>query len=382
MTKLSLPPLALYIHIPWCEKKCPYCDFNSHVSTHIPEKDYIDALLRDIESELPYVQGRDIESIFIGGGTPSLFKASSIERLLNGLQQHLTFSANIEITMEANPSSSEQEQFYGLKQAGVNRLSIGVQSFHDQQLRALGRVHCAEEAHQAIQAAQTAGFERINVDIMHGLPQQTVEAALEDLRLAIASGVSHISWYQLTIEKNTAFFRNPPTLPVEDILANTQDLGMELLMQSGFNQYEVSAFSKPGQEARHNLNYWRFGDYLAIGAGAHGKITLAEQGYIIRYSKTRVPKDYLARTHDFLAKAPEPLAENDILFEYLMNGLRLVEGTTIKNFEQSTGFTAEQLKTYCQPMFKRDLLTIDDKIATTELGFRYLNSALELLIEL
>lgn len=380
MAKLSLPPLALYIHIPWCEKKCPYCDFNSHVSTHIPESDYIDALLRDAENELPYVQGREVESIFIGGGTPSLFKASSIERLLAGLKQRLVFSKNIEITMEANPGSSEQQKFQALRQAGVNRLSIGVQSFHNQQLRALGRVHSASEAKQAVTAAKNAGFERINLDIMHGLPQQTVETALEDLRLAIASGVSHISWYQLTIEKNTAFFSNPPLLPVEDILANTQDLGMELLSQAGFQQYEVSAFSQTGQEAKHNLNYWRFGDYLAIGAGAHGKITLPEQNSIIRYSKTRVPKDYLAREHDFLANKPNALTENDILFEYLMNGLRLVEGTSAANFEQTTGNNLERLKTFCQPMLSRDLIKIDENIVATPLGFRYLNSALELLI--
>lgn len=380
MAKLSLPPLALYIHIPWCEKKCPYCDFNSHVSTHIPESDYVDALLRDAESELPYVQGREIESIFIGGGTPSLFKASSIERLLTGLKQRLAFSENIEITMEANPGSSEQQKFQGLHQAGVNRLSIGVQSFHDQQLQALGRVHNASEAKQAVTAAKNAGFERINLDIMHGLPQQTVEAALEDLRLAIASGVSHISWYQLTIEKNTAFFSNPPLLPVEDILANTQDLGMELLSQAGFQQYEVSAFSQIGQEAKHNLNYWRFGDYLAIGAGAHGKITLPEQNSIIRYSKTRVPKDYLAREQDFLASKPNALAENDILFEYLMNGLRLIKGTSAANFEQTTGYSLECLKEFCQPLLSRELIEIDKNIVATPLGFRYLNSALELLL--
>jgi putative oxygen-independent coproporphyrinogen III oxidase len=379
MANLQLPPLSLYIHIPWCEKKCPYCDFNSHVTQIIPETDYINALLRDAESERQYVQGRKIHSIFIGGGTPSLFSAQSIAVLLEKLSQCFGFEDDIEITMEANPGSSEQKKFADLLNAGINRLSIGVQSFHDQQLRALGRVHCADEAKNAIKAAQQAGFQRINVDLMHGLPKQSIDAALQDLQTAIDFGVAHISWYQLTIEKNTAFFRDPPLLPIEDTLADIQDQGFELLSKAGFQQYEVSAFAKAGQAARHNLNYWHFGDYLAIGAGAHAKITLPEQQQIIRYHKTRVPKDYLARGNDFTSQT-QVLTKDELVFEYLMNSLRLVDGTPSDEFTPRTGLTLEQLKQACQPLLERKLMTIDQRICTTELGFRYLNSALELLL--
>lgn len=375
----ALPPLALYIHIPWCEKKCPYCDFNSHVAQTIPEDDYIQALLRDAQSQVDWVQGREISSIFIGGGTPSLFKAESIAYLLDALAKLFYFSDGIEITMEANPGSSEQAKFAALKQAGVTRLSIGVQSFGDTQLGALGRVHCADEAHKAIKAAQLAGFERINVDLMHGLPQQSEAMALADLQYAIDAGIQHISWYQLTIEQNTAFFRDPPLLPVEDTLANIQDRGFALLQQHGFVQYEVSAFAKPGQEAQHNINYWQFGDYLAIGAGAHGKITLPAQEQVMRFNNTRAPKDYLARTDSYIAQT-QYLSRDELIFEYLMNALRLVNGVEAAQFSHRTGISLEVLKKHCQPMIDKKLLLIDERIRTTDLGFRYLNSVLESLL--
>lgn len=376
---LRLPPLALYIHIPWCEKKCPYCDFNSHVSHAIPEQDYIAALLRDAQSELSYVQGREISSIFIGGGTPSLFSAQSIAYLLEQLSAVFSFAADIEITMEANPGSSEQQKFADLFNAGVNRISLGIQSFHDQQLQALGRIHCANEAQAAIQAAQQAGFQRINIDLMHGLPDQTTAMAMQDLQTAIDAGVSHISWYQLTIEQNTEFYRYPPLLPVEDTLADIQDNGFSLLQKNGFAQYEVSAFSKPGQQARHNINYWQFGDYLAIGAGSHGKITRPDTQQIIRYHKTRAPKDYLARSDHFLAQQ-QILEPDDILFEYLMNGLRLVDGVPLSNFSARTGLAADVLQQRCQPLIDKGLLSMGENIRTTETGFRYLNSVLEALL--
>lgn len=375
----ALPPLALYIHIPWCEKKCPYCDFNSHVAQTIPEDDYIQALLRDAQSQVDWVLGREISSIFIGGGTPSLFKAESIAYLLDALAKLFHFSDGIEITMEANPGSSEQAKFAALKQAGVTRLSIGVQSFGDTQLGALGRVHCADEAHKAIKAAQLAGFERINVDLMHGLPQQSEAMALADLQYTIDAGIQHISWYQLTIEQNTAFFRDPPLLPVEDTLANIQDRGFALLQQHGFVQYEVSAFAKPGQEAQHNINYWQFGDYLAIGAGAHGKITLPAQEQVMRFNNTRAPKDYLARTDSYIAQT-QYLSRDELIFEYLMNALRLVNGVEAAQFSHRTGISLEVLKKHCQPMIDKKLLLIDERIRTTDLGFRYLNSVLESLL--
>lgn len=379
MPELSLPPLALYIHIPWCEKKCPYCDFNSHVSPVIPEAEYISCLLNDAKIQLAYVQGRSISSIFIGGGTPSLFSAHSIGFLLEELAKILHFTADIEITMEANPGSSEQQKFAELFSAGVNRLSLGVQSFHDQQLLKLGRIHCADEAIKAVTAAQKAGFKRINIDLMHGLPDQTTQMAMQDLTRAIDTGVSHISWYQLTIEQNTEFYRYPPLLPVEDTLADIQDKGFALLQAQGFKQYEVSAFCKGDQQARHNINYWQFGDYLAIGAGAHGKITLKDSAQIIRFNKTRLPKDYLARTTDFNAQV-QTLERDDILFEYLMNGLRLTEGVSLQDFRAYTGFDDAALIKRCQPLINKQLLVIDEKIRTTELGFRYLNSVLEELL--
>lgn len=376
MANLQLPPLALYIHIPWCEKKCPYCDFNSHVTQVIPEAEYVDALIRDALSQLHYVQGREIVSIFIGGGTPSLFSASAIKKVLDKLKRIFQFAADIEITMEANPGSSEQKKFAELYQAGVNRLSLGVQSFQDHQLTKLGRIHNSGEAIKAVKAARDAGFTRINIDLMHGLPDQTTALALEDLQTAIDTGVSHISWYQLTIEQNTEFYRYPPLLPVEDTLADIQDRGFALLEAHGFNQYEVSAFCKEGQQARHNVNYWQFGDYLAIGAGAHGKITLPEKNEIIRFNNTRLPKDYLARTNDFTAQI-QTLEHDDVVFEFLMNGLRLTEGVSVESFAAYTGCDESELRERCKSLLEKKLMVIDERIRTTPLGFRYLNTVLE-----
>jgi putative oxygen-independent coproporphyrinogen III oxidase len=377
---LSLPPLSLYIHIPWCAKKCPYCDFNSHVdATGIPEAAYIDCLLRDLESELPYVQGRQLQSIFIGGGTPSLFSASGIARILEACANKLPFADNIEITMEANPGSSEQQKFADLYHAGINRLSIGIQSFQQEHLTRLGRVHNSHEALDAVIATQKVGFKRINLDLMHGLPGQTVEQALADVQQAINTGVEHISWYQLTIEQNTEFFRYPPVLPVEDELADIQEAGFSLLHNNGFRQYEISAFSKNQQQARHNLNYWQFGDYLAIGAGAHGKITVLDQQHIIRYQKTRLPKDYMARTTEFGLPA-EKIATDDVLFEGLMNCLRLNEGMDTESLLRYTGASHEKLQNLCQPLVNDGLLLIGNTIHATPLGRRYLNTVLERLL--
>ena len=377
---LELPPLSLYIHIPWCAKKCPYCDFNSHVSgSGIPEALYIDCLLRDLENELAYVQGRKLHSIFIGGGTPSLFSAQGIARILDACASRLDFYHDIEITMEANPGSSEQQKFADLYTAGVNRLSLGIQSFKEQHLKRLGRIHNQNEALSAITSAQKAGFRRINIDLMHGLPDQTPEEALNDLQQAIDTGVTHISWYQLTIEPNTEFYRYPPALPVDDILADIQEHGLVLLEKHDFHQYEISAFSKPGQQARHNLNYWRFGDYLAIGAGAHGKITLPAEERIIRYAKTRLPKDYMARNTQF-GNDPEPLNNEDRLFEALMNCLRLNAGMPTNDLLRFTGCNEKELQQLCNPLMNEGLLSIDRSIKATIQGRRYLNSVLERLL--
>lgn len=379
---LVLPPLSLYIHFPWCEKKCPYCDFNSHVSTSgIPEKEYIQALINDLEHELPYVQGRKIETLFMGGGTPSLFSAEAIQQLLEHCRTKLEFADNIEITMEANPGSSEQKKFAALIDAGVNRLSLGIQSFNDAHLKKIGRIHNSSEAKTAVTAAKQAGFKRINIDLMHGLPGQTPAQALNDLQQAISLGVEHISWYQLTIEQNTEFYRCPPLLPMEDTLADIYDAGIQLLQTNGFEQYEISAYCKNGQQARHNINYWQFGDYLAIGAGAHGKITLPNKNKVIRYHKTRTPKDYLTRTESFVAEVTV-IENSELMIEGLINCLRLTNGMLLDDFLKYTSTDKQQLLELCQPLINDGLITLSSSIKATELGRQYLNNILVRIIQI
>lgn len=378
---LLLPPLSLYIHIPWCVRKCPYCDFNSHEPDNnkektIPEQDYIDQLLHDLEQDLSLVQGRVLQSVFFGGGTPSLFSAQSIKFILDGVQEKIPFADDIEITLEANPGTAEAEKFLGFRAAGVNRLSIGVQSFQSQHLQALGRIHDGEQAVRAVAMAQAAGFERINIDLMHGLPEQTVEEALADLRQALDLGVSHLSWYQLTIEPNTVFYRQPPPLPAEEALWDIQQAGLLLLQQHGFNQYEVSAFAREGQQCRHNLNYWQFGDYLGIGAGAHGKMTLPAEDRILRYSKTRLPRDYLERGDHCLAEQHDLLAA-DLPFEFMLNALRLADGVPQTLFAERTGIPFKAIETIWCELQHRGLVTGDKaRLATTSHGFLFLNDVL------
>jgi putative oxygen-independent coproporphyrinogen III oxidase len=337
---MNLPPLSLYVHVPWCVRKCPYCDFNSHAQTgDLPERDYVDAMLEDLDQDLALIQGRPLQSIFIGGGTPSLFSETAYQRLLDGLKQRLSFAADIEITLEANPGTVDVEigasRFEGYRAAGINRLSIGVQSFDRRQLQKLGRIHSNSDALHAIATAKRAGFTNFNIDLMHGLNQQSGAAAIDDLQIAIDAGAPHISWYQLTIEPNTEFYSRPPILPVEtDIMAMQRD-GFALLQHAGFERYEVSAFARPGHRARHNLNYWQFGDYLALGAGAHGKITTLS-GDIVRYQKTRKPDDYLKRSPSRSSKS-ENITQEDIPLEFMMNALRLNEGFSRTLFEQRSG---------------------------------------------
>jgi putative oxygen-independent coproporphyrinogen III oxidase len=393
---LILPPLSLYIHIPWCIRKCPYCDFNSHqANADIPEAAYVEALRLDLEQDTCLAQGRKLTSIFFGGGTPSMLSAKAIAQIISSAEKIMGFEQDIEITLEANPGTFEQEKFSGFCTAGVNRLSIGVQSFNDVQLKALGRVHGREEALRAVDVARKAGFNNINLDLMHGLPEQTCEAAQADLTQAIALAPEHISWYQLTIEKNTEFYSAPPLLPVEDILADIQDAGQALLAQAGYAQYEISAYAKHKKTSRHNINYWQFGDYLGIGAGAHGKITQLEQQRIIRLWKTRLPKHYLDNLNSLdnaaiqkigtqpsnhqnqFCGGSEILSLESLPLEYLMNILRLNEGAPASYLAERTGLSLNALEPQWQNLTQQHLVEhTHGVLRTTDLGRRYLNRVL------
>ena len=388
-------PLALYIHMPWCVKKCPYCDFNSHA---VPqgmfsvdgtlslslEQEYLSALVADAAQQVEWAAGRALSSIFIGGGTPSLISAKGYKMLFTELRQLFVFAEDCEITLEANPGTLEHAPFAEYLDAGINRLSLGVQTFDDVLLQTLGRVHGSDEARLAIQRARSDGFERLNVDLMHGLPDQTVEQALFDLKSAIDYGASHISWYQLTIEPNTVFFRTQPVLPDEDRLADIQAAGEALLRAHGFVQYEVSAWAKE-RPSQHNLNYWQFGDYLAIGAGAHGKVTVLNEQLqssaapliIYRFQKSRLPKDYLAQI-PAPAVQYEAVVATDLPFEFMMNALRLVEGVPLSYFSARTGLSVEVIRGIVVQLQQEKLLEDDpQRLQCTKLGFNYLNEVLE-----
>ena len=375
---LELPPLSLYVHIPWCVRKCPYCDFNSHESAaKIPENDYLHALFRDLTNDLPWVQNRKIHSIFFGGGTPSLFSANAIEKIIQRTETLIGFEDDIEITLEANPGTAEQQKFADFNAAGVNRLSIGVQSFNNDHLSALGRIHDSDNALKAIEMAQICGFERFNIDLMHGLPNQTRAQAISDLETAINTGATHISWYQLTIEPNTAFYSKPPILPIEDQLADIQDLGQQTLAKAGFEQYEISAFARNNQQCKHNINYWQFGDYLGIGAGAHGKITLPEHNSIIRPVKTRLPKHYLNQDTSALT-SDTPIAQDQLALEFMMNGLRLTAGVKKDLLNSRTGLSTDQIEDKIEQLNQEGFLKHHPSYyCTTELGARFLDTLLQ-----
>ena len=377
-TVLQLPPLSLYIHIPWCIRKCPYCDFNSHaVKNGIPENQYVSALIDDLKADQPWVQGRKIYSIFFGGGTPSLFSARAIASILNAAESHIGFEENIEITLEANPGTVEQGNFQAFYSAGINRLSMGIQSFNNAHLQTLGRIHGRAAALTAIESATSAGFDNFNIDLMHGLPRQTASEAESDLTTAIALGAPHISWYQLTIEPNTAFYSKPPELPEDDLLADIQSAGQSLLQSHHLQQYEVSAFALTGRQSQHNLNYWQFGDYLGIGAGAHGKITLPEKNQILRTKKTRQPEHYLARKQSKLISA-QPIEWSERPLEFMMNGLRLKQGIPINYHTPRTGLNPQSLTTPIDALISQGLIEkTDDTYRTSALGFRFLNSVLQ-----
>lgn len=375
---LQLPPLSLYVHIPWCVRKCPYCDFNSHqAAEEIPERAYVDALIDDLKADLSWVQGRKLHSIFFGGGTPSLFSGRAIGEILTAVEHQIGFEEDIEITLEANPGTFEQQKFSNFRSVGINRLSIGIQSFSSHHLERLGRIHDGSQALQAIATARAAGFSNFNIDLMHGLPDQTIDEAAADIKLAIDNGAQHISWYQLTIEPNTEFYSRPPPLPNDDRLADIQQAGMNLLHGNDFAQYEVSAFALSSQTSKHNINYWQFGDYLGIGAGAHGKITLPESGVVMRSSKTRQPDKYLARIDSFMAQN-RAIAADEMALEFMMNGLRLVDGVPVEYFSPRTGLVLSSIETQISDLQRKGLIETDDsRYRTTKLGYQFLNTVLQ-----
>ena len=426
-------PLALYIHIPWCVKKCPYCDFNSHelpIYSQLSMYDeYVDALLLDAAAQQPLTQGREISSIFIGGGTPSLLPIEQYQRLFNGLRKVFRFSDDIEVTMEANPGTLEHAPFAEYLKVGINRLSIGVQSFAAEQLTTLGRIHNPAQALSAIKAARSAGFARVNVDLMHGLPQQMMSEALDDIQIAHDAGATHISWYQLTIEPNTVFYRSQPILPDEDNLADIEQAGQALLERLGYNNYEVSAWAGASDKpCRHNVNYWQFGDYLAIGAGAHGKVTIDDaaikewnaekvsnealkealketvgESGIYRFSKSRMPKDYMeyqdkAQQNEtseqnqiitMMLKTPMPpkmvgwqaIASDELVSEFMLNALRLHDGVAWSLFKARTGLSYDSIAVEVNKLIKQGLLIDDNEhLQPTALGRRYLNQILRVFL--
>ncbi|MCG8055431.1 MAG: radical SAM family heme chaperone HemW [Candidatus Thiodiazotropha endolucinida] len=374
------PPLSLYIHIPWCVRKCPYCDFNSHaVKQGLPEQAYVDALLNDLSLDSKLIDGRQLSSIFIGGGTPSLFSSTAVARLLEGIEQRFAFAESMEITLEANPGAVEAGSFAGYRQAGVNRLSLGFQSLQTSMLQALGRIHSPQEARDAFAQARKAGFDNINIDLMFGLPEQTLAMAEVDLAAAIELDSEHLSYYQLTLEPNTPFHHAPPAVPDDEQLWQMQQQGMDLLANAGYSHYEVSAYARQGRECRHNMNYWRFGDYLGIGAGAHAKLSLAD-GRVKRFWKQRHPDAYLAadKTSDFI-QGERLLAEEDLVVEFMMNALRLLEGVELNLFESHTGVALEKIETALQQAVARELMQpVEQRLCPSSLGQRFLNDLISL----
>ncbi|MDX1380922.1 MAG: radical SAM family heme chaperone HemW [Xanthomonadales bacterium] len=381
---LQSPPLSLYVHLPWCLRKCPYCDFNSHaLRGELPADPYVDALLTDLERDLPLAWGRPIQSVFFGGGTPSLFGAAQFERLLGGIRARLTLAPAAEVTIEVNPGTVEHAPFADYLAAGINRFSLGVQSFSDASLQALGRIHGSAEALQAIESLHAAGASNFNIDLMYALPGQDLDAALADVRLAIDSGPTHISHYQLTIEPNTAFHAAPPPLPDEDLTWAMQEACGELLRDAGFVQYEVSAWARPGRACLHNLNYWRYGDFLGIGAGSHGKLTEAGTGTIRRRVRLRHPDAWLRAVHggqDALAE-DRALPPGERIFEFFLNQLRLRDGVRITDFEPRTGVGWEAVTEPVQQLLQRGLYRAEaDRLVPTELGWRFGNEAQALFL--
>jgi oxygen-independent coproporphyrinogen-3 oxidase len=377
----QLPPLSVYVHVPWCLRKCPYCDFNSHERRgELPEDAYVDALVADVEAAYPQVYGRRVQTIFIGGGTPSLFSPAAIERFLTALRTRLPVEPHAEITLEANPGTFEVERFRGFREAGVNRLSVGVQSFDDARLAAIGRVHGADEARRALAAALEL-FPTVNADLMYALPGQSLEGALADVREAVGMGVPHVSAYHLTLEPDTSFHRHPPELPPEDLAADMQEGIEALLAAAGYGNYETSAFARPGHRARHNLNYWSFGDYLGIGAGAHGKISFRDR--IVREVRERKPETYMrAAMEGRAARESREVADAELPFEFMLNALRLVEGFPVALFGERTGLALNVVEPQLAAAEAAGLLERDhERIAPSPRGRRFLNDLVGKFLE-
>ena len=373
---LEQPPVSLYIHYPWCVKKCPYCDFNSHEGD--PQANYIAALIRDLDCDLKYLQNRQIHSIFIGGGTPSLMSVDDARELFKGLRERLSIPKNIEITLEANPGTFDANKFAQFRELGVNRLSIGVQSFNNKNLEFLGRIHNSEEAIQAIREAQKVGFENINIDLMYGLKDQTPELCIKDLSCAIEIQPSHISFYQLTLEANTLFAKYPPKLPTEDDIWEMGEKGASILENGGFEQYEISAYGKT--HSHHNINYWEFGDYIGIGAGAHGKITDIKAKKVFRTLKSKSPRDYLNQFQRNGSESSIKIVDN-ITFEFMLNSLRLKDGFNVELFETRTGQPFKVLSSKLDKAVDLGLIQIQKKwIKPTKKGFNLLNELQEIFL--
>jgi len=380
---LRNPPLSLYVHMPWCVRKCPYCDFNSHaLKDGLPAEQYIDALVADLEQELPLVWGRTVQSIYFGGGTPSLFSARDIETFLSAARALLDLKPDAEITLEANPGTIERDSFSAYAEAGVNRVSLGVQSFDDRLLKAIGRIHGRREIEQSLASLLVSGISNFNIDLMFALPGQGFEQSRSDVELAVDAGPAHISFYQLTIEPNTAFAQHPPRLPDDDAAWEIQQRGVELLEENGYRQYEISAFAQKDMACRHNMNYWRYGDFMAVGAGAHGKITLPADGRVQRYAKHRHPKRYLQglETGDWRAET-RVLQDDELVFEFFLNQLRLKQGVMVNDFSPRTGLPWRVAESRLQIAIDKGLLEAGNGcIRPTPLGWRLVNDIQQLFL--
>jgi len=380
---LNNPPLSLYVHMPWCVRKCPYCDFNSHVVPEkVPAEEYIRALVSDLEQDLPLAWGRGVGSIYFGGGTPSLFSAELIGEFLSAVRARLELRPDVEITLEANPGTVEQDSFPAYARAGINRVSLGVQSFDDDLLKRIGRIHGRQEIEQSLWSLKSAGISNFNIDLMYALPGQSPAQSRCDIELALKAGPAHISFYQLTIEPNTAFAACPPVLPVEDMAWDMQQTGLEILEAAAYGQYEISAFAQPGQQSRHNMNYWRYGDFLAIGAGAHGKITLPAQEQVLRYAKHRLPRRYLQglENGDWLDEKRE-LNSAERVFEFFLNQLRLKQGVYIDDFGARTGLSWQVVESRVQQAIEKGLLEVRDKhVRPTGLGWKFVNDIQQMFL--
>jgi oxygen-independent coproporphyrinogen-3 oxidase len=376
----ALPPLSLYIHIPWCVRKCPYCDFNSHEARGaFPEKEYVAALIRDLELALPLIWGRKVYTVFFGGGTPSLLSGDSVEQILRNVRMLLPLAIGAEITLEANPGTVEAARFAAYRETGVNRLSMGIQSFNDAHLQALGRIHSADEAKRAIVIAQQH-FDNLNLDLMYALPKQTLDEALQDVQTALSFAPQHLSCYHLTLEPNTLFYRNPPSLPNDDVSSDMQQRIEEILAEHGYQHYETSAFAQPKRRAKHNLNYWQFGDYLGIGAGAHSKLSFPDK--IIRQARYKQPQAYMQQVaKDAPIQTEHEVSRDELGFEFMMNALRLNEGFDSVLFQERTSLPLLGIRRELEEAERRGLLFRDhQRIAPTQLGQRFLNDVLEIFL--